>query len=110
MKRGQIYYADLDPVVGHEQGGERPVLIISNNVGNRFSETVIVAAITSNLKKAGLRTHVLVMDPLRRPSIVQLEQIRTIDKQRLTGYVGNLDAASMEKVDEAIRVSLKGDD
>lgn len=110
VKRGDIYYADLSPVVGSEQGGIRPVLIIQNDVGNRHSPTVICAAITSRMNKAKLPTHVEI-DARRyrivRNSVVLLEQIRTIDKQRLKDLVCHLDEEIMNKVDEAIRISFE---
>ena len=110
VKRGDIYYADLSPVVGSEQGGIRPVLIIQNDVGNRHSPTVICAAITSRMNKAKLPTHVEI-DARRylivRKSVVLLEQIRTIDKQRLKDLVCHLDEEIMNKVDEAIRISFE---
>ena len=109
VKRGDIYYADLSPVVGSEQGGIRPVLIIQNDVGNRYSPTVICAAITSRMNKAKLPTHIEI-DSTRRQimkdSVILLEQIRTIDKQRLKDMIGHLDKERMRSVDEAIRVSL----
>lgn len=110
VKRGDIYYADLSPVVGSEQGGIRPVLIIQNDVGNRHSPTVICAAITSRMNKAKLPTHVEI-DVRRyhivKNSVVLLEQIRTIDKQRLRDLVCHLDEEIMNKVDEAIRISFE---
>ena len=110
VKRGDIYYADLSPVVGSEQGGIRPVLIIQNDVGNRHSPTVICAAITSRMNKAKLPTHVEI-DARRyhivQNSVVLLEQIRTIDKQRLRDLVCHLDEEIMNKVDEAIRISFE---
>lgn len=110
VKRGDIYYADLSPVVGSEQGGIRPVLIIQNDVGNRHSPTVICAAITSRMNKAKLPTHVEI-DARRyyivKNSVVLLEQIRTIDKQRLRDLVCHLDEEIMNKVDEAIRISFE---
>lgn len=109
VKRGEIYYADLSPVVGSEQGGIRPVLIIQNNVGNRYSPTVIAAAITSQQDKAKLPTHISVEadgSGLHRNSIVLLEQIRTLDKRRLREKMGNLDLESMHKVDHALSVSF----
>ena len=102
VRRGDIYYADLSPVVGSEQGGIRPVLIIQNDVGNRHSPTVICAAITSRINKAKLPTHQIVKN-----SVVLLEQIRTIDKQRLKDMVCHLDKEMMYKVDEAIKVSFE---
>ena len=104
VRRGDIYYADLSPVVGSEQGGIRPVLIIQNDVGNRHSPTVICAAITSRMNKAKLPTHVEID---ARKSVVLLEQIRTIDKQRLKDMVCHLDKEMMYKVDEAIKVSFE---
>ena len=107
VHRGDIYYADLSPVVGSEQGGVRPVLIVQNDVGNRFSPTTIVAAITSRQDKTTLPTHVSISAvELPRDSVVLLEQIRTIDKRRLTGFVGHLDTTSMQQVDEAIAISF----
>lgn len=104
IRRGDIYYADLSPVVGSEQGGVRPVLVIQNDVGNRHSPTVICAAITSRMNKAKLPTHVEI-DAKRyrivKDSVVLLEQIRTIDKQRLKDYVCRVDKELMRKVDEA---------
>ena len=109
MHRGDIYYADLSPVVGSEQGGVRPVLIVQNDVGNRFSPTVIAAAITSQKDKARLPTHIRVQAPdsgLLRDSVVLLEQIRTLDKRRLGERMGRLDDASMSRVDRALQVSF----
>ena len=109
VKRGDIYYADLSPVVGSEQGGIRPVLIIQNDVGNRYSPTVICAAITSRMNKAKLPTHIEIDSrrcQIMKDSVILLEQIRTIDKQRLIDMIGHLDKERMRSVDEAIRVSL----
>ena len=107
VKRGEIYYADLSPVVGSEQDGTRPVLVIQNDTGNKFSPTTIVAAITSNSDKAKLPTHVIVhADGLATESVVLLEQIRTIDKRRLIRYSGRLDKTAMGRVDHAIIVSF----
>ena len=110
VRRGDIFYADLSPVVGSEQGGIRPVLIIQNDVGNRHSPTVICAAITSRMNKAQLPTHVEI-DARRyqivKNSVVLLEQIRTIDKQRLKDMVCHLDKEIMNKIDEALRVSFE---
>ena len=109
VKRGDIYYADLSPVVGSEQGGIRPVLIIQNDVGNRYSPTVICAAITSRMNKAKLPTHIEIDSrrcQIMKDSVILLEQIRTIDKQRLKDMIGLLDKERMRSVDEAIRVSL----
>jgi mRNA interferase MazF len=109
VKRGDVYFADLSPVVGSEQGGVRPVLVIQNDIGNRFSPTVIVAAITAQIQKAKLPTHVEI-DAKRygfeRDSVILLEQIRTIDKQRLTDKITHLDEEMMEKVDDALQISL----
>ena len=109
VKRGDIYYADLSPVVGSEQGGVRPVLIIQNDVGNRYSPTVIAAAITSQRDKTNLPTHISVNADgcgLAKDSIVLLEQVRTIDKQRLKEKMGSLDTNSMGLVDRALSVSF----
>ncbi len=109
VKRGEIYYADLSPVVGSEQGGIRPVLIVQNDVGNRHSPTVIAAAITSRLDKAKLPTHISLNASscgLQRDSIVLLEQIRTIDKKRLKDKMGSLDHNAMDQVDNALSISF----
>ena len=109
VHRGEIYYADLSPVVGSEQGGVRPVLIVQNEVGNRFSPTVIAAAITSQPEKADLPTHIHVQadrNGLQKDSIVLLEQIRTLDKRRLRERMGRLSDADMRQVDQAISVSF----
>ncbi len=109
VKRGDIYYANLSPVVGSEQGGHRPVLIIQNDVGNKYSPTVIVAAITSQISKAKLPTHVEISSKqfgLEKDSVVLLEQLRTVDKRRLKEKVTHLNEDIMEKVDEGIRISL----
>lgn len=109
IKRGDVFYADLSPVVGSEQGGIRPVLIVQNNVGNKYSPTVIVAAITSQINKAKIPTHVeLPAENYRLPkdSVVLLEQIRTIDKRRLQDKVCTLDNEKMRKVNLALLVSL----
>lgn len=109
IKRGEIYYADLSPVVGSEQGGVRPVLIIQNDVGNKFSPTVIVAAITSQLSKAKIPTHVELSAreyKLPKDSVVLLEQIRTIDKRRLKEKISVLDNQKMRAINLAILVSL----
>lgn len=109
VHRGDIFYADLSPVVGSEQGGIRPVLVIQNEMGNRHSPTVICAAITSRLNKSKLPTHVEI-DARRcgivKNSVVLLEQIRTIDKQRLKENICHLDKEMMKKVDDALRVSI----
>ena len=109
IKRGDIFYADLSPVVGSEQGGIRPVLIIQNDVGNRHSPTVICAAITSKMNKAKLPTHVEISAKdygIVKDSVILLEQIKTIDKQRLRDYVCRADQKLMNKVDEALHISL----
>ncbi len=109
VKRGEIYYADLSPVVGSEQGGIRPVLIVQNDVGNRHSPTVIAAAITSRMDKAKLPTHISLEAAscgLQKDSIVLLEQIRTIDKKRLKDKMGSLDNAAMNRVDNALSISF----
>jgi mRNA interferase MazF len=109
INRGDIYYADLSPVTGSEQGGFRPVLIIQNDVGNRHSPTVIVAPITAQVQKHRLPTHVplkQVVRGIKRDSIVLLEQVRTIDKQRLDDKIGQLDDSTMATVNAALRVSL----
>lgn len=109
IRRGDIYYADLSPVVGSEQGGVRPVLIVQNDVGNKYSPTVIAAAITSQKDKSNLPTHIPLSagnTGLMKDSIVLLEQVRTIDKHRLKEKMGVLDDSSMNKVNQAISVSL----
>ena len=109
IKRGDIYYADLSPVVGSEQGGVRPVLIVQNNVGNRFSPTVIAAAITSQQSKAKLPTHIPLYantSGLAKDSVVLLEQVRTIDKRRLKEKMGSVDETSMNAIDNAISISF----
>lgn len=109
IRRGDIYYADLSPVVGSEQGGVRPVLIVQNDVGNRFSPTVIAAAITSQRAKANLPTHIMLnaqATGLAKDSVVLLEQVRTIDKHRLKERMGRLDNMSMTQVDQALSISF----
>lgn len=109
VKRGDIYYADLSPVVGSEQGGVRPVLIVQNDVGNRYSPTVIAAAITSQTEKSKLPTHIALDSRhcgLTRDSVVLLEQIRTIDKRRLKEKMGSLDADAMSQVNRALSISF----
>lgn len=109
VKRGDIYYADLSPVVGSEQGGMRPVLIVQNDTGNRHSPTVIAAAITSQTGKARLPTHIELSARnygLSRDSVILLEQIRTLDKSRLRERMGQLDAPTMDRVNNAIAVSF----
>ena len=109
VHRGDIYYADLSPVVGSEQGGVRPVLIVQNDVGNKFSPTVIAAAITSQRDKANLPTHIEVdtgSSGLMKDSVVLLEQVRTIDKHRLKEKMGKLDENSMNRVNDALSISF----
>ena len=109
IKRGEIYYADLSPVVGSEQGGVRPVLIIQNNIGNKYSPTVIASAVTSQMTKAKLPTHIEVRQGqfgLPKDSVILLEQIRTLDKRRLKEKIGILDEETLQKVDKAILISL----
>ena len=109
IKRGEIYFADLSPVVGSEQGGVRPVLVIQNDVGNKFSPTVIVSAITSQLTKAKLPTHIELSSTeyhLPKNSVVLLEQIRTLDKRRLKEKISVLDERKMREINRAILVSL----
>ena len=109
VKRGDIYYADLSPVVGSEQGGVRPVLIVQNNVGNKFSPTVIAAAITSQINKAKMPTHIEIDADdygLSKDSVILLEQVRTIDKRRLKERIGHLNEHLMNRVNEAIEISL----
>lgn len=109
IKRGEIYYADLSPVVGSEQGGIRPVLIIQNDVGNKYSPTVIAAAITSQQDKTELPTHIRLNatdSGLQKDSIVLLEQVRTLDKKRLKEKMGMLDINAMNRVDRALSVSF----
>ncbi|OFI07508.1 mRNA interferase endoA [Clostridium acetireducens DSM 10703] len=109
VKRGDIFYADLSPVVGSEQGGIRPVIIIQNDIGNKYSPTVIVAAITSQINKAKLPTHVEISSEeygLNKDSVVLLEQIRTLDKRRLKEKIGHMTEEDMVKVDEALRISV----
>ena len=110
IRRGDIYYADLRPVVGSEQGGVRPVLIIQNDVGNRHSPTVICAAITSRMNKAKLPTHVELNRgscDMIRDSVILLEQVRTIDKQRLKEKICHIDGELLQKVNEALMISLE---
>ena len=109
INRGDIFYADLSPVVGSEQGGVRPVLVVQNNVGNKYSPTVIIAAITSQLSKAKLPTHIELSHSkynLPKDSVVLLEQIRTLDKRRLQEKLGVIDTATMQSIDVAIMISL----
>ena len=110
INRGDMYYADLNPVIGSEQGGVRPVLVIQNNRGNRYSSTVIVAAMSGRVAgKTNLPTHykVKAQESLPEESLVLLEQIRTIDKQRLQNYIGQLGRADMERIDRCLAVSLE---
>ena len=109
VKRGDIFYADLSPVVGSEQGGIRPVIIIQNDIGNRYSPTVIVAAITSQINKAKLPTHVEISSEeygLNRDSVVLLEQIRTLDKKRVKEKIGHMTEDDMKKVNKSLLISL----
>ena len=109
VKRGELYYADLSPVVGSEQGGIRPVLVVQNDVGNKYSPTIIAAAVTSKINKAKLPTHIEIDAQeygLSRDSVILLEQVRTIDKQRLREKIGRLDELQMVKVNDAISVSF----
>ena len=109
IKRGEIYYADLSPVVGSEQGGVRPVLIVQNDVGNKYSPTIIAAAITSRLNKTKLPTHADIPQSefgLPKDSVILLEQLRTLDKTRLKDKIGDLSGGVMRKVNEGLMVSL----
>lgn len=109
IKRGDIYYADLSPVIGSEQGGVRPVLIVQNDIGNKYSPTVIAAAITSQINKAKLPTHIEISAQeygLQKDSVILLEQIRTIDKKRLKEKIGHLDDELMDRVNEALSISF----
>ncbi len=109
VRRGDVFYADLSPVVGSEQGGVRPVLVIQNDIGNKYSPTIIVAAITSQINKAKLPTHVEIKASeygLAKDSVVLLEQIRTIDKKRLREKIGRFNDEMMNKVDECLKISL----
>lgn len=109
VKRGDIFYADLSPVIGSEQGGVRPVLVIQNNIGNKYSPTVIIAAITSQINKAKLPTHIEISSEeygLNKDSVILLEQIRTIDKRRLKEKIGSISGELMQKVNECVLISL----
>lgn len=109
IKKGDVYYADLTPVIGCEQGGVRPVVVIQNNIGNRYSPTVIVAAVTSRIGKHQLPTHIKLesgFPGLHRDSMILLEQVRTIDRSRLREYIGRLGEMTMQSVDQAIAVSF----
>ncbi len=109
VKRGDIYYADLSPVIGSEQGGIRPVLVVQNDIGNKYSPTVIVAAITSQINKAKMPTHIEINATdygLNKDSVILLEQIRTIDKKRLREKAGHVDSELIKSIDEAISISF----
>ena len=109
IKRGELYFADLSPVLGSEQGGVRPVLVLQNDIGNKYSPTVIVAAITSKLFKAKLPTHINLDSKeygLSKDSVILLEQVRTIDKQRLKEIIGKLTDSKMQEVNNALLISL----
>jgi len=109
VKKGDIFFADLSPVIGSEQGGVRPVIVIQNDVGNKYSPTVIVAAITSQINKAKLPTHVEIKagdHGLNKDSVILLEQLRTVDKRRLKERIGRMEAEAMKKVNEALVISL----
>ena len=109
IKRGELYYADLSPVVGSEQGGVRPVLVVQNDIGNKYSPTIIAAAVTSKLTKAKLPTHIEISASsygLMKNSVVLLEQIRTLDKKRLKEKIGELNKSTMELIDTALAISL----
>lgn len=109
IKRGELYYADLSPVIGSEQGGVRPILIVQNDIGNKYSPTVIVAAITSQINKAKLPTHIELSAAeygLLKDSVVLLEQIRTLDKSRLKDKIGELPSTKMKTINQALMISL----
>ena len=108
IKRGELYYADLSPVIGSEQGGVRPVLVVQNDIGNKYSPTVIVAAITSQINKAKIPTHIEIGTHfgLTKDSVLLLEQIRTLDKQRLKEKIGELNSEYMARVNSALLISL----
>ena len=108
IKRGELYYADLSPVVGSEQGGVRPVLIVQNNIGNKYSPTILAVAVTSQMNKAKLPTHIEIdtTSGLPKDSVILAEQVRTLDKRRLKDRIGALDNKVMEKVNNALLVSL----
>lgn len=113
VKRGDMFYADLSPVVGSEQGGVRPVLIVQNDIGNKYSPTVIAAAVTSQINKAKMPTHIEINAEtygLAKDSVILMEQIRTIDKKRLKEKIGHVDDVLIEKVNEALAVSFGLDD
>lgn len=109
IRRGELYYADLSPVVGSEQGGVRPVLVVQNDIGNKYSPTIIAAAVTSKLTKAKLPTHIEISGHnfgLQKDSVILLEQIRTLDKRRLKERIGTLPETTMRRVDGALLISL----
>ena len=108
VKRGELYYADLSPVVGSEQGGIRPVLVVQNDIGNKYSPTIIAAAVTSKINKAKLPTHIELPSAygLAKDSVILLEQIRTLDKRRLREHMGHLDRGAMAAVDRALQISF----
>ena len=107
IRRGDVYYADLSPVVGSEQGGVRPVVVVQNDKGNRYSKTIIVAPISKKMSKPPIPTHVIFSDDsLSYVSMILCEQLRTIDKKRLGQWIGTLDEKTLEKINRAIRVSL----
>lgn len=109
VKRGDVFYADLSPVIGSEQGGVRPVVVIQNDIGNKYSPTIIIAAITSQINKAKLPTHIEIVGQeygLPKDSVVLLEQIRTIDKKRLREKIGRFDSDMMRYIDDALRISV----
>ena len=105
IRRGALFYADLDPVIGSEQGGTRPILILQNDVGNYFSPTVVAAAITSRRDKTHLPTHVLLED-VPGLALLLLEQIRTVDRRRLRGYIGQISKKKMKEIDTALAISV----
>ena len=108
VRKGEIYYADLSPVVGSEQGGIRTVVILRNDKGNHYSPTTIVAAVTSRRKKKYLPTHIKIDVPqMERKSVVMLEQVRTIGKSRILGYIGKVDDNTMQKIDKAVKISFE---
>lgn len=107
MKRGELYWANLNPVIGSEQGGIRPVLIVQNRKGNHCAPTVTVCTITHSLKKRNLPTHVCICEPLGVKSVVQCEQLRTVDKSRILKKIGKLKRYEMKKVDKALKIQLE---
>ena len=108
VRKGEIYYADLSPVVGSEQGGIRPVIILQNDKGNRYSPTTIIASVTSRKKKNYLPTHIQINVPqMKRKSVVMLEQVSTIDKSRLLESIGKVDGSTMQKIDKAVKISFE---